>query len=479
MRGGGGRSVRAGVAAGVVAVLALAASLGAAGDAAPAAAKAAVRTPGIDPSIGFGNIDHLIFVVQENRSFDSYFGTFPGADGIPRNPDGTFAVCVPDPAAGRCRHPYHDTNAFDAGGPHNERASDIDVNHAMMNGFIRAQEGLYSVCRLQPDSPECRKAVGGPNGTPDVMGYHTAREIPNYWAYARRYLLQDRMFAPSDSWTEPSHLYLVSGWSASCPDQQDVMSCTSDLTHVDQGWSPEAGGQGPYLWADITWLMAQHGVSWSYYVGPGTCVEPPCPTSGASTPFILNPLPGFRTVAATGSMGDVRPYGSYFAHAAAGTLPSVSWVVPVSGRSEHPPDSIARGQAWVTKVIDAVMQGPREQWLHTAIFLVWDDWGGFYDHVPPITVDSGGYGIRVPGIVISPWVSRSLGVDHQTLSFDAFLKLIEDRFLGGSRLDGTNEGWPDPRPDVRESMPTLGDLRKEFDFSQRPIGRVVLDPTPS
>jgi phospholipase C len=72
-----------------------------------------------------------------------------------------------------------------------------------------------------------------------------------------------------------------------------------------------------------------------------------------------------------------------------------------------------------------------------------------------------------------------MNVDHQTLSFDAFLKLIEDRFLGGSRLDGTNEGWPDPRPDVRENMPVLGDLRAEFDFAQRPIGPLVLDPTPT
>ena len=76
----------------------------------------------IDPSMGFGNIDHLVFVVQENRSFDHYFGTFPGADGIPRNDDGSFDVCVPDPfAGGVCRTPYHDTNLYDAGGPHNSQ----------------------------------------------------------------------------------------------------------------------------------------------------------------------------------------------------------------------------------------------------------------------------------------------------------------------------------------------------------------------
>ena len=86
--------------------------------------------------------------------------------------------------------------------------------------------------------------------------------------------------------------------------------------------------------------------------------------------------------------------------------------------------------------MNAVMQGDPDQWMHTAIFITWDDWGGFYDHVRPIRIDENGYGIRVPGIVISPWVDRDLGVDHQTLSFDAYLKLIEDRFLDGWRLDG-------------------------------------------
>ena len=99
------------------------------------------------------------------------------------------------------------------------------------------------------------------------------------------------------------------------------------------------------------------------------------------------------------------------------------------------------------------MQGP--DWLHTAIFLTWDDWGGFYDHVRPPSVDENGYGLRVPGIVISPWVRP--GIDDQTLSFDAYLKLIEDRFLDSRRLDGWNWGWPDARPTTREEAAVLGD----------------------
>jgi phospholipase C len=121
------------------------------------------------------------------------------------------------------------------------------------------------------------------------------------------------------------------------------------------------------------------------------------------------------------------------------------------------------------------MQGP--DWDSTAIFLTWDDWGGFYDHVVPPRVDHNGYGIRVPGLLISPW-ARAGTIDHQTLSFDAYLKLIEDLFLGGQRLDPKTDGRPDSRPTVREDEPILGDLLNEFDFTQGPLPPLVLDPTP-
>ena len=129
------------------------------------------------------------------------------------------------------------------------------------------------------------------------------------------------------------------------------------------------------------------------------------------------------------------------------------------------------GQAYVTALVNAVMQGP--DWNSTAIFLTWDDWGGFYDHVMPPHVDELGYGLRVPGIVISPYAKKGF-IDHQTLSFDAYVKFIEDDFLGGSRIDPRTDGRPDPRPDVRENVTILGDLRKDFDFSQAPRAPLVL-----
>jgi phospholipase C len=123
-------------------------------------------------------------------------------------------------------------------------------------------------------------------------------------------------------------------------------------------------------------------------------------------------------------------------------------------------------------LINTIMQSP--DWASTAIFLSWDDWGGFYDHVVPPAADRNGYGLRVPGLVISPYARRGY-VDHQTLSFDAYNKFIEADFLGGRRLDPRTDGRPDPRPDVREALPLLGNLVSDFNFSQ-PARRPMILP---
>jgi len=129
----------------------------------------------------------------------------------------------------------------------------------------------------------------------------------------------------------------------------------------------------------------------------------------------------------------------------------------------------------VTALINAVMKSP--DWSSTAIFLGWDDWGGFYDHVVPPTVDANGYGLRVPSIVISPYARKGY-IDHQTLSQDAYLKFIEDDFLGGARLNPATDGRPDRRPGVREDAAQLGDLAADFDFNQTPRQPLLLATNP-
>ncbi len=425
---------------------------------------------------GSDKIQHLIFIVQENRSFDHYFGTFPGADGIPMNSQGVPTVCAPDPISGTCMKPYHSSNLLNDGGPHAERHSIADVNGGKMDGFIRMAVDSPIYCPDHRTATSC-KGHFGPQGQPDVMGWHDAREIPNYWSYAEHFTLQDHMYAPSDSWTLPSHLFLVSAWSATCPDVRDPMSCYSDLELKDANQIQKGGQEPIYAWTDITYLLNKAGVSWSYFVGNDTCFIDPCPhASGQHTVAQQNPLPGFETVRQDHQLKNIKGHADYFAAAANGTLPSVSWVMPYTGVGEHPPWSIAPGQTFVTKIINAAMQGPN--WNSTAIFLSWDDWGGFYDHVVPPKVDVNGYGIRVPGIVISPWVKPG-AIDSQTLSVDAYLKLIEDLFLGGQRLDPATDGRPDSRPTVRENVKILGDLLNEFDFNQDPLPPLILDPHPS
>jgi phospholipase C len=450
----------------------------------PTAAPMPDDTLAIVPGKGIDNINHFIFIVQENRSFDHYFGTFPGADGIPMK-DGRPAVCAPDPKGG-CDRPYHDQDVFDGGGPHGQDAANIDINDGKMDGFVRALRAIGNGCMKHPGEPPCPRVHRGPHGQPDVMGFHTTHEIPNYWAYAERYTLHDHMFAPVDSWTLPSHLFLVSGWSASCSDPMDAMTCRSDLDvpgrnmaqRGAKSWNPTMGPPRPYVWGDITWLLYKHGVSWSYFVGEGSCIVAPCEDiAGIETAPIQNPLPGFTSVAATGQLDNVRPNTEFFEAAQEGLLPAVSWVMPTTELAEHPPDSITSGQTWVTQVVNAVMQGPPEQWMHTAIFITWDDWGGFYDHVEPPVVDENGWGLRVPEIMLSPWARN--GVSSQLLTFDAYLKLIEDRFLRSDRIDPAVDGWPDARPTVREDVGILGDLRKDFDFTQDPIPPLVLDPDPT
>ena len=148
-------------------------------------------------------------------------------------------------------------------------------------------------------------------------------------------------------------------------------------------------------------------------------------------------------------------------------------MIPNDKVSEHPPSLVSAGQAYVTRLINTIMRGP--DWKSTAIFLAWDDWGGFYDHVVPPVVDGQGYGLRVPAMVISPYARRSY-VDHQTLSFDAYAKFIEDDFIRGQRLDPANDGRPDSRPEVRENGRELGNLISDFDFNQKPRRPLILNP---
>jgi phospholipase C len=487
-----------------VALAVVAASCSGPGPSAPAATERVSGGPTgsyvVNP--GIHKIRHIVVIMQENRSFDSYFGTFPGADGIPMK-NGIPTVCVDDPQTGQCVAPYPDHADVNGGGPHSAPNATADIDGGKMDGFIGQAQSGRKGC-LDPTDPACTNSAA-----PDVMGYHTESDIPNYWTYAKDFVLQDHMFEPNASWSLPAHLFLVSEWSAYCTEADNPSSCVNALQTrpVERPQNAPAvyGGQpGPkntanpnrrnkpagrsgqpdYAWTDLTYLLHKHHVSWGYYVVSGTepdCQNPAAETCGpvtqnANTPGIWNPLPWFDTVQADHQLGNIQDVDNFYQAAKKGTLPAVSWVTPSGEVSEHPPAPVSYGQSYVTSLINAVMHSP--DWDSTAIFLAWDDWGGFYDHVVPPSVDQNGYGLRVPAMVISPYAKRG-SIDHQTLSFDAYDKFIEDDFLGGQRLNPATDGRPDPRPDVRENEKILGNLESDFNFDQSPRPPVILPVHPT
>jgi len=186
-------------------------------------------------------------------------------------------------------------------------------------------------------------------------------------------------------------------------------------------------------------------------------------------------LPGFVDVHGDNQASNIQNLTNLVAQAKNGKLPSVSWIVPDAADSEHPPNLTSRGQSYVTNLINTIMKGP--DWSSSAIFLAWDDWGGLYDNVAPPRVDGEGYGLRVPALVISPYAKKSY-IDHQVLSFDAYLKFIEDDFLNGARLNPKTDGRPDSRPDVRENATILGNLTADFNFNQKPRAPMLLPVDP-
>jgi phospholipase C len=388
--------------------------------------------------------------------------------------------CLPDPDHGRCQRPFHDRADVNGGGPHTAAASAADVDGGRMDGFVREAERSAVACAVR-NNPYC-----GAGAATDVMGYHDGRDLPNYWAYARHFVLQDHLYEPVASWSLPSHLFMVSEWSATCAVPLDPMSCRNAPTQspvvpaivsADADWPAVH-----YDWTDLTYLLHKAHVSWRYYLDEGA--QPDCDDGemacapnrqAVQVPGIWNPLPAFDTVHEDGQTGNVVPVSQLLSDARAGRLPAVSWVAPNQQDSEHPPARVSTGQSYVTRIVNAIMRS--RDWASTAIFLAWDDWGGFYDHVRPARVDADGYGLRVPGIVISPYARRGV-IDHQTLSFDAYVAFIEDDFLGGHRLDPRTDGRPDPRPDVRESDRRLGSLLADFDFRQRPRPPLLLPDDP-
>jgi phospholipase C len=459
----------------------------------PLASGAAVASSG-------SKIQHIIYVIQENHSFDNYFGTYPGANGLnnsqpccpvslnasPVKMLAPFHLNVTQPvyivgdelppgqmypgssdnltllgsgSSSDVSLPFLISNESSIDLAHSWQAARTDWNNGSMNGFI----------------------VGENNG--QTMGYYDRSDIPYYWDYAGNFVLDDNFFSSEMGPSMPNHLYIVSGRSGPQANLSDIPTVGAppgyiwllNGTIVSNPWNicSTCGGDGyldlRYLsnmslsWEAMAQELTQNNISWKWYTG----------ASNPTAPSIWDVLPVFSYFRAHPQLIRENVVGTqnFVNSLQNGTLPSVSWVIPGSSwmpptypftakpainfctTSEHPPARPDCGMDYVSYLINAVMQS--QYWQSTAIVLTWDDYGGFYDNVAPPVVDQFGEGFRVPTLVISPYAKHGY-IDHTPYEFGSFLSLIE-----------TNFGIPSLG--ARDSIGIgTNNMMNSFDFNQRP-----------
>jgi phospholipase C len=396
-------------------------------------------------------IEHVVFIIKENRTFDHFFGRFPGANGVTRGftCDGT-------------RVPLRRAALDAVGADHSFIAGIVAVNGGQMNCFDR----LYSA-----DGPEA----------PYVQFWR--QDIPNYWRLAEHYALADAFFSSIYGPTGMEHLWTLASQTdrfvdhqrpgqegtgeprEHCLDPKELAYSFRRLTAQERDRvyaleeRPDVETLVQDYWVerwpciDITILpdlLERAGISWRYYRGDNKWIQP---------------MEMIRHVVEGPMYEKVVPQERFLPDLEAGRLPEVSWLVPPLELSDHPARgrSICPGENWSVEVLNALQSSP--EWESTVVFLVWDDFGGFYDHVPPPHVDIYGMGPRVPAIVLSPWVER--GVAHRVYDFSSVLRFIE-------RLHGLRAlSWRDRRANAMLDV---------FDFEQRPLDPLILPlrrcPTP-
>jgi phospholipase C len=394
----------------------------------PMAAPARAQST-IEPRrAGMQQIAHIVFIIKENHSFDNYFGTFPGANGATSGTISTGAVV-----------PLGHTPDAPRDIAHTHRAAVQAIDGGKMDHFDLL-------------------ANGNLNGDLMSMTQYKATDLANYFSYASSFVLADNFFSSLVGPSFPNHLYTVaaqSGWAIEVPnDSKGIWGCDAPQGTTVQIMSPDAEEfENVYPCFDFQTLadtLGASGVSWRYYA----------PSQGQRG-YVWSALDAVAHIRLSPLwQSNVVPTAQFVQDAASGQLPAVSWLVPDAPDSEHPPSSTCAGQNWTVAQLNALMQGP--DWGSTAVFLTWDDFGGFYDHVSPPVGDAYGFGERVPMLIISPWVKPGY-ITHATLEFSSVLKFIEERF---------------DLPPLTERDQDANDFIDSFDFAQTPLAPLVLTPMP-
>ena len=382
---------------------------------------------------GIEKINHVIWIIQENRSFDNYFGTYPGADGLPPG------TCLPVlPESTQCVKPFH----MPKGQPANDLNHDWDTIHAAydhgrMDGFVWAE------------------------GSSFTMGYYDERDIPNYWNYAHRFTLCDHFFSSQMGYSLPNHAYTVAAQSGG------LIVNVANLKELEDTMDDPDG----FSFASIAELMSKTDIPWKYYVESQPVpkgVPMRLSETGVRLAFpdpkqfsLWNPLPGFKKIRdSPAEMAHLVDLKEYFNDLEKGTLPVVSWIIPDYQDSEHPVALPEDGMWYVAKLVNALMAS--RYCRDSVIFLTWDDYGGFYDHVSPPEIDAYGLGPRVPMLVISPYAKRDY-ISRSDYEFCSVLKFVEEHW--GLHHLTPRDHW-------------ANDMRDCFDFTQTPNSTLII-PIPA
>ncbi len=392
------------------------------------------RTPESKPSTSGANqadisvIQHIIFIIKENRSFDNYFGQYPGADGA------TSGIL----STGQTIPLEHTPDQV------------VDIGHDWTSALTAMDNGAMDQFDLI--------LYGNVNGS--LMSYSqlTQQDIPNYYTYAQNFVLSDHTFSSLHGESFPNHLYTIAATSGgvftvplALGSQQAAYNWGCDLPsdYAVRVMDDEGDVSESFPCFDFQTLadsLENAGISWKYYAPPQGTQGYQFSTYDAINHIRNSPL----------WEEDVVPDTQFATDAASGNLPAVSWLV-TGPNSEHPPNSTCQGENWTVQQLNALMQGP--DWSTSAVFLTWDDFGGFYDHMPVPTVDEFGLGPRVPMLIISPYAQAGY-ISHTQYEFSSVLKFIEERF---------------GLPALSDRDANANDTTDSFNFNQSPIAPLVLN----
>lgn len=370
-------------------------------------------------------IRHIVFIVKENHSFDNIFGTYPGANGATSGLCGTSLV------------PLTHSSLTPPNLPHEWSPARKAIDHGKMDQFclIASNYGSY------------------------IQYYQS--DIPNYWKYANTFALSDNTFSSLTGASFGNHLYLAAATSYEFVTNPVFLNIGPDNT----SWgcdapSDTAAGRIPnpsvsktiifqYPCMDITTLsdlLESKGLSWRYYAVPE-----------GQTGYIWSIFDAVNHIRNGPEWStNISAPQNFVTDVQAGKLARFTWLAPPWAVSEHPPTSICAGENWTVNQINAIMNSPF--WSSTAIFVTWDDWGGYYDHVPPPSVDYFGLGVRVPMIIISPY-ARAHQVIHTQYEFASVLKFAEETF---------------GLPSLTQRDASANDMMDAFNFTQTPLPPLVL-----